>query len=100
MNMRFVEFAHAIYHEKRLGLNYFQPQMVRNVTKEGFMHIKLPEATYSWLRAWYEAAQREQEVNEGSSGSCMNQAVAPSTVTHITQVEKKRLAEDLKASAV
>lgn len=98
MDMRLIEFAHSSYHDKRVALNYFQPQIVEAVTKEGFMHIKLPEATYTWLRAWYQQAKAEQMQDESSSGSCMNQAVAPSAVTHITPVEKKKLAAELQVN--
>jgi hypothetical protein len=96
MDKRFIEFAHAIYHEKRLALNYFQPQIVKSVTKEGFIHTTLPTATYLWLKEWYEKSQPLDEVVEASSGSCMNQAVSPSTVTHIPALEKTRLAKELQ----
>lgn len=96
MELRYIEFSHANFHEKRLGLNYFQPQVAEPVTKEGFKHIKLPSETYKWLKEWYDHEKVAKNEIEGSSGSCMNQAVAPSTVTHITPDEKKRLAAELQ----
>jgi hypothetical protein len=66
------------------------------VTEDGFRLITLPNETYSWLRDWYIKAKQERMEDEGSSGSCMNQAVAPSSVTHITPAEKKRLAVELQ----
>lgn len=96
MELRYIEFSHANFHEKRLGLNYFQPQVAEPVTKEGFKHIKLPNETFQWLREWYDREKVARDEIEGSSGSCMNQAVAPSTVTHITPDEKKRLAAELQ----
>jgi hypothetical protein len=96
MELRYIEFAHNNFHEKRLGLNFYQPQIVRAVTKEGFLHMQLPTDTFTWLKAWYEEKQVEENLIESSSGSCMNQAVSPSTVTHITSVEKSRLAGELQ----
>ena len=98
MELRYIEFSHANFHEKRLGLNYFQPQIAEPVTQEGFKHIKLPNATYAWLREWYDREKTKRVVLEDSSGSCMNQAVAPSSVTHITPDEKKRLAAELQVN--
>jgi hypothetical protein len=81
-------------------LNYFQPQIAEAVTKEGFMHIKLPSDTYKWLKEWYDKAKQVEEIEESSSGSCMNQAVAPSSVTHIAPDEKRRLAAELKVTSL
>ena len=80
---RFVEFSHTVWHVKRLGLNYVQPQLVPPVTAEGFVHAKLPPGTYAWLKEWYDAQRALQEQKESSSGPCMNQHVSPSTITHL-----------------
>lgn len=95
MDGRFTEFTHRVWHQKRLGLNYLQPQIVHAVTDSGFRHIQLPNATFTWLREWYDN-MRSQAVNEGSGGPCMNQHVAPAAVAHITSAEKSRLADELK----
>ena len=98
METRFVEFSHNVWHVKRLGLNYVQPQLVPPVTKEGFMHIKLPKGTFEWLRAWYDEMRKLDEQNESSSGPCMNQHVSPSAITHLPEAEKERLSNDLKST--
>ena len=53
MVARFHEFSQSVWHLQRIGLNYVQPQLVPPVTKEGFLHIKLPTDTYKWLKDWY-----------------------------------------------
>jgi hypothetical protein len=52
MDMRLLEFSHNVWYEKRLGLNFVQPQMVRAVTQNGFENRRLPEDTYKWLKEW------------------------------------------------
>lgn len=52
MKVRLIEFTHVVWYEKRLGLNFVQPQLVRPVTHNGFEHRQLPPATYKWLKAW------------------------------------------------
>jgi hypothetical protein len=53
MEPRLEEFANNVWYEKRLGLNYVQPQLVEAVTSNGFMNIRLPPDTYKWLKEWY-----------------------------------------------
>jgi hypothetical protein len=50
MYLRLLDFTHSVYYAKRLGLNYVQPQYVRQVTPTGFEHRQLPAATYQWLK--------------------------------------------------
>ena len=50
MYHRLLDFTHSVYYAKRLGLNYVQPQFVRQVTATGFEHRQLPPATYAWLK--------------------------------------------------
>lgn len=54
--------------------------MVRAVTEVGFENRRLPEATYAWLKAWYDSEQLQDEVAETIVGPCMNQHVSPSKV--------------------
>jgi len=77
-------------------LNYVQPQFVRPVTSEGFLNIRLPAETYGWLKAWYEREQLVDEGGEGPVGPCMNQHVAPSSITHLTSQNKDRLSRELR----
>lgn len=96
--LRFLEFAHGIWHDKRIGLNFVQPKVVRAVTQSGFELRPLPAATFLWLSDWYAQEQRrrlEEEV-ESTAGPCMNQLVAPSTMTHLTGELKQRLSRDLR----
>ena len=97
MHTRLVEFTHQVWHDKRMGLNFVQPQLVRPVTDLGFEIRKLPEETYTWLKTWYDEQQRLAEELEGGAGPCMNQQVAPSAITHLTPEYKDRLSEDLQA---
>lgn len=96
MYLRMYEFTHSIWHTKRLALNYVQPQLVRAVTETGFEKRQLPPDTYRWLQAWYEEQKKLREEAESSSGPCMNQHVAPSTITHLTPVLKDRLSLELQ----
>eukprot|EP00597_Dinobryon_sp_UTEXLB2267_P007086 CAMPEP_0170085228 /NCGR_PEP_ID=MMETSP0019_2-20121128/20163_1 /TAXON_ID=98059 /ORGANISM="Dinobryon sp., Strain UTEXLB2267" /LENGTH=484 /DNA_ID=CAMNT_0010301583 /DNA_START=81 /DNA_END=1532 /DNA_ORIENTATION=- len=96
MFLRMVEFTHNIWHDKRLGLNYVQPLIVRPVTESGFEHRRLPEATYKWLKDWYIAEKLKFEQDEGAIGPCMNQHVAPTAITHITPELKDKLSSDLQ----
>ena len=73
MDMRFVEFTHNVWYQKRLGLNYVQPQMVRPVTAEGFKNIRLPSHTFAWLKQWFHESQKKIEQEESTVGPCMNQ---------------------------
>jgi len=95
MQGRYTEFSHQVWYQKRLGLNYVQPQLVHAVTSNGFQLLRMPVETYSWLRAWYDS-KRESAVFEGSGGPCMNQHVAPAEVAHLPSHMKDRLAEELK----
>jgi hypothetical protein len=52
MEGRVTEFCMHVWHSKRLGLNYVQPQLVRSYTPIGFELRRMPEATFSWLRKW------------------------------------------------
>jgi len=81
MEMRFVEFAHNVWYEKRLGLNFIQPHFVRPVTQVGFENRRLPEATFAWLKQWYMEAQAREAVVEGPVGPCMNQHVSESIMS-------------------
>jgi hypothetical protein len=94
--LRFVEFSHAIWYEKRLGSNFIQPQIVQAVTAEGFLHRKLPLSTYHWLVEWYQQKQQEEERAETVVGPCMNQQTAPSSITHLEPSLKNRLENELK----
>jgi hypothetical protein len=49
------------------------------------------------LRSWYDAERQRNEIEESSSGPCMNQHVAPSGVTHLTDKHKERLSNELRA---
>jgi len=40
--------------------------------KKGFELIRLPEKTFEWLKAWYDA-EKAKEIFEGPVGPCMNQ---------------------------
>jgi hypothetical protein len=35
-----------------------QPQIAEPVTKEGFLHRKLPVETFEWLKSWYDNGER------------------------------------------
>eukprot|EP01036_Dinobryon_divergens_P032554 gene32554-42170_t len=96
MFLRMVEFTHNIWHDKRLGLNYVQPLIVRPVTESGFEHRRLPAETYAWLKEWYLTEKQKLEQDEGAIGPCMNQHVAPTAITHITPEFKDKLSADLK----
>jgi prolyl 4-hydroxylase len=91
-------FSHSVWHVKRIGLNYVQPQLVPPVTQDGFLHFKMPESTFAWLKSWYDAEKIAQEVLETSSGPCMNQRVSPSSITHLPQRYKDRLSNDLRST--
>ena len=78
-----------------VGLNYVQPKFVPPVTNEGFLLRKLPAETYSWLKDWYDREKLQNRSPE-NSGVCMNQAVAPSEMTHLTSTLKDRLSYELK----
>jgi len=97
MYLRLADFTHSIYHAKRLGLNYVQPQFVPPVTPTGFEHRQLPPETFKWLKAWYDREKLRQEVIESSSGPCMNQHIAPSSVTHLTPDHKTRLSNEVRS---
>jgi hypothetical protein len=43
------------------------------VTEDGFRHLKLPPATYAWLRAWYDDKKLRMSQQESQVGPCMNQ---------------------------
>lgn len=95
---RFLEFSQHIFHEKRIGLNFVQPHLVRAVTNEGFVHTRLPQATFDWLRRWYDEEQervRESDI-ESTAGPCMNQHVAPSIMFHLPPHLKERLRHELQ----
>lgn len=96
MEIRLVEFTHQIWHEKRMGLNFVQPQIVRPVTEAGFENRRLPDDTYAWLKEWYKEQQRVIEIQEGGAGPCMNQHVAPTAITHLTPHYKDKLSEELQ----
>ena len=95
MHMRFVEFSHNVWYEKRLGLNYVQPALVESVTDAGFENRRLPEATFAWLRDWFEEKQRTESIVEGPVGPCMNQHVSESIMTHLTPEKKDQLSDEL-----
>lgn len=95
---RFLEFSQHVFHEKRVGLNFVQPHLVRAVTNEGFVHTRLPPETFDWLRGWYVAEQaraRERDI-ESTAGPCMNQHVAPSVMFHLPPHLKERLRDELQ----
>eukprot|EP01033_Poteriospumella_lacustris_P011863 gene11863-8458_t len=95
---RFLEFSQHVFHEKRVGLNFVQPHLVRAVTNEGFVHTQLPQGTFEWLRGWYVAEQereRERDI-ESTAGPCMNQHVAPSVMFHLPPHLKERLRRELQ----
>ena len=98
MELRYVEFSHSVFYEKRLGLNYFQPQITRPVTKEGFLHRQLPNKTFAWLKQWYTQAQLDSENTEYRSGAILNQVASPSMMVHLPPTEKSRLADELKVN--
>lgn len=52
MYLRLLDFTHSVFYAKRLGLNFVQPQFVRQVTPTGFEHRQLPPATYQWLKRY------------------------------------------------
>lgn len=117
----FLSFSNAIWHEKRLALNYLQPLIVRSYSPIGFEHRKLPTTTYNWLYQWYVDEWRHQAelvrsveglsgssdvsdvlsgvsgvLVEGTVGPCMNQALAPSQVIHLPSHLKQQLALELQ----
>ena len=96
MELRYVEFSHAVFYERRLGLNFFQPQITAPVTKEGFLKRQLPNDTFAWLKEWYTKAKLHSEHLEYRSGALMNQATSPSAVTYLPPAEKNRLADEIK----
>ncbi len=96
LDKRFIEFTHYVWFQKRKGLNYVQPQMVRAVTHNGFENRKLPADTYKWLKEWYYTNQPKYEEEEGPVGPCMNQHVAPSLITHLPPKHKDRLTKELQ----
>lgn len=98
MYLRFTEFSNNMFWKKRLALNFVQPQMVRAVTESGFENRQLPAETYRWLKAWYDEQQRVLEEEEGPAGPCMNQHVAPSSITHLTAELKDRLSRELQST--
>ena len=100
MELRYVEFSHAEFYERRLGLNFFQPQITAPVTKEGFLKRQLPSDTFAWLKEWYTQAQLHSENTEYRSGAIMNQATSPSAMTHLPPAEKSRLADELKVRKI
>ncbi len=57
--------------------------------------MRLPESTFAWLKQWYDDEQKRIEISESAVGPCMNQAVAPSNITHLTPEYKDRLRDDL-----
>jgi len=95
MQLRFVEFSHNVWYEKRLGLNYVQPALVEGVTESGFDLRRLPEETYLWLREWFQKKQVTDSMVEGPVGPCMNQHVAESIMTHLTPDKKTKLSQEL-----
>mmetsp|Transcript_4231 Transcript_4231/g.4385 ORF Transcript_4231/g.4385 Transcript_4231/m.4385 type:complete len:450 (+) Transcript_4231:81-1430(+) len=97
MDSRLYEFSHQVWHTKRLGLNYVQPQMVEAVTEDGFQLLKLPADTYKWLKEWYDE-EKSKETTETSAGPCMNQKVSPSMVSMLPGQHKDRLSEELRST--
>lgn len=97
MRMRFVEFSHNVWYEKRLALNYIQPALVEPVTDMGFENRRLPEATFKWLREWFAEKQLSDSQIEGPVGPCMNQHVAESIMTHLSPDKKNQLSAELNS---
>lgn len=95
LKSRFAEFEYQVFFVKRLGLNYVQPQLVRAVTTDGFLHTRLPENTFKWLRKWYDLNKIDNNMVEHSVGPCMNQHVAVSVMTHLPQNLKEKLSKDV-----
>jgi len=95
VQMRFAEFQYNVYYAKRLGLNYVQPQLVRAVTNSGFSLRQLPTATFKWLKDWYDENKVARHVVEHSVGPCMNQHVAESVMTHLPDVLKEKLSQEV-----
>ena len=46
---------------------------MRSVTDVGFENRQLPEATFAWLKQWYDDNKDREAVVEGPVGPCMNQ---------------------------
>lgn len=97
MEMRLLEFSHNVWYEKRLGLNFVQPQMVRAVTVKGFENRRLPADTYKWLKEWYDISKKEENIESGV-GPCMNQHISPSLITHLSADNKNRLSRELQST--
>ena len=47
------------------------------------MNIRLPNATFKWLKEWYDNERRKKEQEEGPIGPCMNHIDAPSYISHL-----------------
>lgn len=58
------------------------------------------EATYLYTKHRFRYNKQKEilGIEEGLVGPCMNQASAPSEITHLTPVEKDRLSNDLKVN--
>ena len=99
MTHRFHEMSHLVWHDKRLGLNYVQPKLVRGVTDIGFELKEMPKETFEWLQQWYRATREADSIDESNVGPCMNQHQAMSEITHLPPTglySKDRLGEELK----
>lgn len=96
---RFHEMSHLVWHDKRLGLNYVQPKLVRGVTDVGFELKEMPKETFKWLQEWYRTTRAVNSIDESNVGPCMNQHQAMSEITHLPSVgiySKERLGNELK----
>jgi len=89
------EFAMALWYNKRVEANAYQPSLVPRMTAAGFEKHRLPEEMFRELTRFWENGQHRKNV-EGMVGPCLNQHVAPSYVLHLNPHMKRRLDNTLK----
>jgi len=61
---------------QRYALNTVQATVVHNFTEVGYTVLKLPPATFKWLKKWYQE-NLASEIVEGSAGAVGTQHAAP-----------------------
>eukprot|EP00616_Rhizochromulina_sp_CCMP1243_P006744 CAMPEP_0118976484 /NCGR_PEP_ID=MMETSP1173-20130426/18970_1 /TAXON_ID=1034831 /ORGANISM="Rhizochromulina marina cf, Strain CCMP1243" /LENGTH=473 /DNA_ID=CAMNT_0006926525 /DNA_START=54 /DNA_END=1475 /DNA_ORIENTATION=- len=89
------DYIYTASFTKRHALNTVQPSIVHNYTARGFIKMPVPEATFAWLKAWYDKNGR-QEVEETNAGAVGTQHEAPWFVRHVPPNLKTRLASELR----
>lgn len=95
MELKFTEFTHHHWHQKRLALNYVQPRVVQQVTADGYRKMPLPGDLHQRLLSWYRANEHRAE-EETQVGPCMNQHIAPSLVLHLDQPHRDLMTDMIR----